>query len=603
MIMSNYNKNKGKDAKTIQVASKAMREGTGPQNRKRSFLPNNDIAKSRGVFAPYDASVWDDVINYPVPTLGPGYYNGVFQERVQNYIPSSPIKVEVESENSFTSKLGVNPPILMHFHFIPTMGANTNDNQDPLNLVAEVVYRYISNVQRGGAIVTKYNRIDVLIYLFCISQIIMMCRFFEMVVKCGCSQMTTNNTMPLAYFEAIDLTTVDHTGSPMDAFDEIAENIEAVRSKVKMINTRLATLILPNGLPIMEQWTNLIQTFYADSENLDVAQLYSFSPTGYYHYVERFSEPDPDDPDKTVWTGAKAAFVEIANAKFSWLDLYNTINSMIDDMVTNSDVVFQIGSDIQTAYGTDDFWHPEIFVPEEETKGTAFCPKVYSADVLCAIRNAKILDSVKRFDYSIQIDPHDYTKGVKLWGRPQLDISMVDAREGVDVVNVPLQFHTKPTKQMVADSLRWHPIVSFIQVDDTQGSSTPMLDFGSAYGTEILTKVTAVWKDPTMAGIGNRTVYSTEWTGNLGNPLYPSKLYIWSDFAEAPLIIASQAVVSGDTHEYQLLYYSGDREYEVPISYEQAFKYFTGFTRFAWGAEQNASSKGLYSASQRKQIG
>jgi hypothetical protein len=600
MIMSNYN-NKGKGAKTIQVASKAMREGTGPQNRKRSFLPNNDIAKSKGVFAPYDASVWDDVINYPVPTLGPGYYNGIYQEKVQNYIPNSSASLVIEKDSSNAAALSTNPPILMHFHFVPTMGANTNDNQDPLNLVAEVVYRYISNVQRGGAIVTKYNRLDVLIYLFCISQIIMMCRWFEMIVKCGCSQMTTNNTMPLAYFKAIDLTTVDHTGSAMDAFNEMAENIEAVRSKVKMLNTRLATLILPNGLPIMEQWTNLLQTFYADSENTDVAQLYSFSPDAYFIYEERIYTPDADPDAPGVWTGAKAKYMSIGNTIMSWKDVYDIINSMIDAMVTSSDVVFQIGSDIQTAYGTDDFWHPEIYVPEEDTVGTNWKPVYYDPEVLSGIRNAKIFPRLKSWDYSIQIDPKDYTKPIKLWGRPQIDLTDFGVDQGACAINAPLQFHQKPTKQQQANALKWHPIVSFIQVDDTEGSNTPCADFGSSYGTELLSRATIVWKDPTVGGLANSTVYSAEYTHQHLNNV--QKAIVFSDFAEAPLLFDCAIWTDGDVRAVKVIYYTGDREYEVPISYEQAQKYFTGFTRFAWGAEQNASSKGLYSASQRKQIG
>lgn len=538
MIMSNYNNsNKGKNAKTVAVAMRSMREGTGPQNRKRSFLPNNDIAKSRGVFAPYDASVWDDVINYPVPTLGPGYYNGIYQEKVQNYIPNTDYGVVVKRDSSNAGALSTNPPVLMHFHFCPTMGANTNDNQDPLNLVAEVVYRYISNVQRGGAIVTKYNRLDVLIYLFCISQIIMMCRWFEMIVKCGCSQMTTNNTMPLAYFKAIDLTTLDHSGGPMDAFNEMAENIENVRSKVKLLNTRLATLILPNGLPIMEQWTNILQTFYADSENTDVAQLYSFSPEAYFIYSERIYTPD-EDPDKPgVWTGAKAEYKSIGNSVMSWMDVYNIINSMIDAMVTSSDVVFQIGSDIQTAYGTDDFWHPEIYVPEEDTTGTNWKPVFYDPEVLSAIRNAKIFPRLIPWNYSIQIDPRDYTKPIKLWGRPQIAMIDLSADKGACVINAPLQFHQKPTKQQQANALKWHPLVSFIQVQDSEGSVLPCVDFGSSYGTEILNRVTIVWKDPTVGGLANSTVYSTEYLDQY--LATPQKAVVFSDFAEAPLLFDS----------------------------------------------------------------
>lgn len=590
--MANY---KDKSNKTVKVANGKLREGTGPQNRKRSMLPNNDIKAASGVFAPYDSAVWDDVINYPVPTLGPGYYNGVFQEKVQNYIPGSPIHISVQKASPNVAALGTNPPVLLHFHFMPTMGANTNDNQDPLNLVAEVVYRYISNVQRGGAIVTKYNRLDVLIYLFCISQIIMMCRWFEMIVKCGCSQMTTNNTMPLAYFKAIDLTTLDHSGGPMDAFNEMAENVESVRSKVKMLNTRLATLILPNGLPIMEQWTQLLQTFFADSENTDVAQLYSFSPAGYFKYVERYQVEE-------VWTGAKAEYVNLQNSVFSWMDLYNTINSMIDAMVTSSDVVFQIGSDIQTAYGTDDFWHPEIYVPEEDTTGTNWKPVYYVPDVLTAIRNAKIFRSIKEWNYSIQIDPVDYTKPIKLWGRPQIPLSNIFDDDGCALVNLPLQFHQKPTKQQVANALKWHPIISFVQVEDDPDSDAPCVDFGSAYGTEILVNMTIVWKDPTVGGLANSTVYSSEWADqSLASGT--EKLTIFDDFSEAPMLLTTGFRADDDSFEVFLLTYSGDREYEVPISYEQAQKYCTGFTRFAWGAEQNASSKGLYSASQRKQIG
>lgn len=593
--MANYTDKK--DKKTVGVADRAMRTGESRIGRKRGNLPNNRIEKAGAVFAPYDSSVWDDVINYPVPTLGPGYYNGVLDNKISNYIPGSNVHPTVVLAPVPEAKIAANAPILAHFHFWPTMGANTNDNHDPLNLVAEVVYRYISNVQRGGAIVTKYNRLDVIIYLFCISQIIMMCRWLEFIIKCGCSQMTTNNVMPLAYFKAIDLTTIDGTGGPMDAFDEIANNIEDARSKIKYLNTRLATLIIPDGLPIMEQWTKLIQAFYADSENVDVAQLYSFSPEGYYIYDERI-----EDPEEHTWTGAKAKWVSIGNRILSWMDIYNIINDMIDAMVTNSDVVFQIGSDIQTAYGTDDFWHPEIEVPEEETKGQAFRPVYYSEDVLLALRNANIVNGVREFNYSIQVNPHDYTKGIKLWGRPQIDYNTLSNPSiGASIPCIPLQFASKPSKQQVATALKWHPMISFMQVADAEGDDTVCVDFGAAYGTEFLTQMTFVWKDPTVNGIANSTVYSVEKFGRalLVNDVTP--LIISLNYRNFPPFVAG--AFNHVDNKYTLTMYSGDRDYEMPITYEQALKYCTGFTRFAWGAEQNASSKGLYSASQRKQIG
>lgn len=642
-------------------------------------LPDNAIktAIQKG-FAAYDESVYDVTINEPVPYLGAGYCNDYDKSvNLTNYAYGTPMAnadVYARSIPDSEGALMCNPPALANLEFMPTMGASSNDNQDPINQCAQTMYNYISRVQHGGQIVTKYSKLDVPIYLFAISNIILVARCIEWICKCGLKQLTLASVLPMVYFGAIGLTKTTRD-NPLGAYNDINSDPKHWNGVLTHINVKLQQLIIPDGLPIMEQWTSLIQNMYADDEDLDHASLFTFFPNGFWWFDEDYSEMGPGLRFLKLSDLRTSQGKSNLGGQWELEDLVELFETMITLVVDNSDICHQIGADIQTAYGTDAFWSPMVYISSDMADQRAFNPVVYSKDVLIAINNSKIIpaagiepwvyhyeipgqpnarlvrdnknkeirvedskDSLsidenkeipyitpttvigrgqskngalrKSFNNAVTVDVPDT---VRMFGRPQLELGSWPVHSAA--INPTLKFDSRPTKHDMACALKFHPISGYINSLDGTDTAPDLhhvyLDFGTCFGTELITMIKVAWVDPRATGNPNQkwhiassstNVFDAS-TFNFADDVFMPA--ILDDFRYGPRYTILKNVELQDNRVVKMNVWleTGDRIVEQSADYPQAKMYFEGFTRYNWGAETNAKATGLFTASQRKTIG
>ena len=538
----------------------------------------------------------------PQFTPGNGEYNRILAgQSFHNLIPGNNKVVTVSTASTGWSSIVNTTPGCCVLYYMPTMGASSNMNSDPVNKATDMLYSYVVNTLFNNN-PPYWSHCDVGMHVFKISNLIHMLDFARLIITAGCQRPDQNYNMPQCYYKALRLTGNPDTDTYVDAYGAwkaIYDNRISLAQWFNRLVDSVNTIHLPDGMPIIRNHKMMLDAWYSDCQDVEHGQLYAFAPIGFWHYDE--NHPDPNDPK--TWSGTlefDRMYTWRENHMWKIEDLLQKIEDWVNEYKFKSTIQWEVGNAIYNAYGSENMYIYEDFISTSEITHPAV---YYSEDVLQSIENAVIVNDIEM--YKIQADPLKN----KLIGRPQIKFT----REGgsnFDQLqlfwNIPLRFKsgTRPDFAAYSNALKFHPIASYVQVHDTDGT-TPCIDFGACFGTDIITEAVCVWRNPSPgASVADGMKNGWEEIRLTKRCLNTPYLWIVSDWDRFPVLIDYYAkTVDADHTDIQLSQMSGNREMEVVMDEKCAQSYFKAMTEYLWGSDITRSTKALFSESARKKIG
>lgn len=206
--------------------------------------------------------------------------------------------------------------------------------------------------------------------------------------------------------------------------------------ELNQIIVQFNQLPIPPEISAFMYTDDLFDVIYADSENLQTAQLYIFRNREYWVYDE---EADPYPMlrhfahDGPITVGAQ-------------IERIRTIVNKLTALMTSSTAMLQ---NLYNAYGSKDL----VKIASMEEANVSSVDIVYDRDMLTSIENLTIFDPESVTITNIAADPVN----ARCEGHIFYDQVNGDAR---CLINLPLQFHKAPeemTSEDVGRAMRFHP--------------------------------------------------------------------------------------------------------------------------------------------------
>lgn len=539
----------------------------------------------------------------PQFTPGNGEYNRILAgQSFHNLIPNNNLVVTCSTDSTGKNTIVNTTPGCCVLYYMPTMGASSNMNSDPVNRATDMLYSYVVNTLFNNN-PPYWSHCDVGMHVFKISNLIHMLDFARLIITAGCQRPDQNYNMPQCYYKAIRLTGDPDKDTYVDAYGawkSIYDNRISLAQWFNRLVDSVNTIHLPDGMPIIRNHKMMLDAWYSDSQDVEHGQLYAFAPIGFWHYDE--NHPDPDKPN--TWSGSLTfdrIYTWRTNHMWKIEDLLQKIEDWVNEYKFKSTIQWEVGNAIYNAYGSENMYIYGDFISIAEITHPAV---FYSEDVLQSIENAVIVNDVEM--YTIQADPLRN----KLIGRPQVKLynpeGAVLSRRTQLFWNIPLRFKggMKPDFASYSNALKFHPIASYVQVHDSD-TTTPCIDFGACFGTDIITEAVCVWRNPSPgASVADGMKYGWEEHRITNRDADTDTLFITSDWDRFPVLIMAWDSKVNDNHvNNKLMQMSGNREMEVIMDEKCAQSYFKALTEYMWGSDITRSTKALFSESARKKIG
>lgn len=268
-------------------------------------------------------------------------------------------------------------PGLYGMKFVPTIGLST-DSISPANIAAQNIYSYVRYMNSGAK---NYDQADLMLYLMAMDSVYSMWNWAKRVYGYCRVYSQYNKYLPsvLATFDSVDIMNV-------------ASNLADFRYRLNQIAARISAFCVPAVMPIFIRHSWMCSNIYKDSDT-EKAQLYMFSPKGYFVYDETGNPK-----------GGQLVFKDRTS---TWS--YTAITSALDEMlqaIGYSEDVGVMSGDILKAYGQE-----KLFKLSPIEADYMVLP-VYNEEVLNQIHNSSVVNLRRDDKLNVTQDPDS---GYLIW--------------------------------------------------------------------------------------------------------------------------------------------------------------------------------------------
>lgn len=531
---------------------------------------------------------------YTKASVGPAMWQSNVKAGFSNNIdqfsfvsnPSGPLSSEngtLSFESDYLAKTTPNAMVMWTHH---VFGANPSRAHitSAVNQSAFKIKQYI-DLQLGMR--TQYNAADIAVYIMAVSDII------ERIAEAKRAITITNTVssypgfLPHGILDLLGIVaepTPDSTGAriydvtPGSAAQKIAAMTNIYTDELNMIINEINALPIPAELPILDLNVDLFSSIFADSPNLDNAQLYMFASGGYWIYNE------------TQYAQGAAVKYKKWGDEFgkpgtnyrSIGDMLSAIRHQLALIGRNSESAI-LTQDLFNAYGTNNLHRIDYLYPD------AIVPIEFNEEMLISIENATLVHGLQLGDIVSTV-----LQGVT--GAPI--VPYYDDNYD-SAINLPLQFHVKPedvTPRMIELALRFHPVFhSHAKWPVNNNGTEELVDALSPTGMYGFCLIDAI----------EMSVYTGDASEQMFKKIDCRKrsitdvgtLFTVQDFSRAPMLVnysVQYGTGSGTDRKavIKLHAYSGQRDTEVTISHAYLENWFRQQCEIAWNSNLIRPTKG-----------
>lgn len=160
-------------------------------------------------------------------------------------------------------------------NYMPGPGIS-NDNASAVNVAARNLYSFVTHAQSGGK---NYEAPDLMMYILGMASIYNMWNFLVRIYGVAMTYNQKNRYMPGAILTAMNV-------DP----DDVIRNLPILRYFINNLANKVGVMCVPTTLPIIERHCFMNQQIYLDAPD-EKAQIYFYTPQGYYQWVENAGTP------------------------------------------------------------------------------------------------------------------------------------------------------------------------------------------------------------------------------------------------------------------------------------------------------------------------
>lgn len=525
-----------------------------------------------------------------------GFDNGITTWSRFNLVASQPQYVPIEVQAKPAATCTPSGAVLWTHH---TFGPNPwiNTLSSAINQSAFKVKQFI-DMQLGPK--TTYGPQDIAVYIMALSDILEKVAEIKRAICLTNTEATYPGFFPHGVLDLLGIVKEPSSSKGSYVYNTeqgqsaqvIAGQTNVYADELNIIINQINSLPMPAEVPILQANADMYSVIYADSADIDSAQLYMFASRGYWVYDEESVENSVNLVYKT-WGGSSPHGQKGTKYK-SIRSMINALKTMTYNAINMSESKSMI-QDLYNAYGTGNLLRIDYLSAE------SVVPIVHDEDMLYSIENAAIINGVTMFDMVANANDN------LVHGEPGIPFT---ADVFPSAVNLPLQFHCKPedvTTEMVARALRFHPVFGTISQTAGQVAGEAVTgQYATAAGKlgfAIIDSMDISLRDQSSNYSADGRVYPYFYTININTRgLSISSLEtmnVLQDFFRAPMLVDCSTVTStaedGKTvtgYSVTINSYTGQRDIEITVNNQYLEQWFRGICEVAWASGIQRPTRG-----------
>lgn len=218
-------------------------------------------------------------------------------------------------------------PGVMALHFVPSVGYSV-DAYSPINVAARNIYSFVRHANSGAK---NYDSIDLMKYYIAMDSVYTYLSFLQRLYGVMRLSSVTNKYYPTALVAAMG---VD--------YDDIYGNLANLNYLINAFAVRAQSMCVPATMSYFIRHAWMCSGYYADSNN-DKAQLYMYTPEGFFVY----SEPTNPSGQDVKWPLKFMTFWRPKGNKLKYADLVNWTRQLLDPILASEDFNIMSGDTLK----------------------------------------------------------------------------------------------------------------------------------------------------------------------------------------------------------------------------------------------------------------
>lgn len=259
-------------------------------------------------------------------------------------------------------------PGIMALHLLPTPGISV-DQYSAINVASDQMVQFIRSKVSGAR---DYDAANFMMYIMAMDSLFSYYAYLKRIYGVMNNYEVVNRYLPRVLLQAMGAN-----------YDDLMEHMADFRGYINQFANTLSTWPVPNTMSLITKHVWMYSNVYKDADN-DYAQLYLYTPAGFYYYDQ---EPLSQDPPKPAQLNVRMIKMLASPGRplATVNDLISFGRQMYQDFVAGGWA--QIKGDILNAYGGNIFSISGIDESE-------IVRPVYNSEVLAQINNTRIWDGL-----------------------------------------------------------------------------------------------------------------------------------------------------------------------------------------------------------------
>lgn len=258
-------------------------------------------------------------------------------------------------------------PGIMAFYVVPSVGI-AKDANAPINVAARNIYSYVRHANSGAK---NYDSIDLMKYYIAMDSCYSYLSFLQRLYGVVRLSSITNRYYPQALVQAMGVN-----------YDSVYGNLADLNYMINAFAVKIQSMCVPATMSYFIRHAWMYSGYYLDSES-DKAQLYMFTPQGFFVYTE----PESPTAGEKLWPLVYTEFVTKGTAPgpgLTYQDLVNFGNTLINPILASEDFNIMSGDTLK-AFGDNGIIKVDVLATDYTVLPS------YDEMVLSQIMNATML--------------------------------------------------------------------------------------------------------------------------------------------------------------------------------------------------------------------